>query len=52
MIREYKTRHEGFGKLINWELCKKFKFYHTNKWYMYNLEFVLENEMHKVVWVT
>ena len=23
---EYKTRHDWVGKVINWELCKKFKF--------------------------
>ena len=30
--------------------CKKFKFDHTNKWYMHNLEFVLENETHEILW--
>ena len=29
------------GKVIHWELCKKFKFDHTNKWYMLNPESVL-----------
>ena len=29
------------------KLCKKFKFDHTNKWYVYNLEFLPENAMHK-----
>ena len=38
------------GKVIHWELNKKFKFVHTNKWYMLNLESVLENEMHKIFW--
>ena len=28
---EYKTRHERVGKVMHWELCKKFKFDHTNK---------------------
>ena len=31
-------------------LGKKFKSDHTNKWYIYNLELVLENEMHKILW--
>ena len=35
------------GKLIHWELCKILKFDHTAKWYMYKLEFVLENETHE-----
>ena len=29
--REYKTRHDWVGKVIHWELCKKFKFDHTSK---------------------
>ena len=40
----------GVGKVIHWELCKKFKFDHTNKWYMHNPESVVENEMHKILW--
>ena len=32
------------------ELCKKLKFDHVNKWHMHNLEFVLENETHKLLW--
>ena len=30
--KEYKTRHDWVGKVIHWEMCKKFKFDHTNKW--------------------
>ena len=30
--------------------CKKFRYNHTIKWYMYNPESVLENEMHKIFW--
>ena len=33
--REYKERHDWVGKVIHWEMCKKFKFDHTNKWYMH-----------------
>ena len=36
--------------ILGGELCKKFKFDRTNKWYMHNLEFVLENETHKLLW--
>ena len=32
--REYKTRHVWVGKMIHRELCKKFKFDHTTKWYV------------------
>ena len=42
--REYKTRHDWVGKVIHKELCKKFKFDHTNNWHIYNSKSVLENE--------
>ena len=35
--------------MIHWELCKKIKFDHTNKWYIHNPESVLDNETHKVL---
>ena len=35
------------NNVIHLELCKMFKFKHSNKWYMLNLESVLENELHK-----
>ena len=38
------------GKVIHWEMCKKFKFDHTNKWYMQNPAPVLENDAHKLLW--
>ena len=46
----YKTRHDWAGKVIHKELCKKFKFDHTNKLYMHNLEFSLKDEMPKILW--
>ena len=36
--------------MIPWELCKKLKFDHMNKWYMHNPTSVLENETHKHLW--
>ena len=30
--KEYKAKHDWVGKVIQWELCKKFKFDQTNKW--------------------
>ena len=38
------------GKVIHCELCKKFKFDLTNKWYMLSSKSVPENEVHKVLW--
>ena len=48
--KECKTRHDWVGKVIHWEICKKFKFDHTNKWYMHNPAPVLENDTHKLLW--
>ena len=45
--RDYKTRHDGVAGVIHRELCKKFKFDHTTKWYMHNPESIVENETHK-----
>ena len=48
--KEFKTRHKWMGNVIHWELCKKFKFAHTNKWFIHNLASVLENDTHKLLW--
>ena len=48
--RMYKTRYDCVGKVIHWEMYKKFKFDHTNKWYMLNPAPVLENDTHKLLW--
>ena len=48
--KEYKTRHDWVCKVIHGEMCKKFKFDHTNKWYMHNPSPVLENDTHKILW--
>ena len=48
--KEYKTRHDWIGKVIHWEMCKKSKFDHTNKWYMHNPAPVLENDTQKLQW--
>ena len=48
--KEYKARHDWVSKVIHWEMCKKFKFDHTNKWYMQNPALILENDTHKLLW--
>ena len=50
--KEYKARHDWVDKAIHWEMCKKFKFDHTNQWYMHmhNPALVLENDTHKLLW--
>ncbi len=40
--------HDCVGKVIHWEMCKKFD--HTNKWYMHNSAPVLEKDTHKLLW--
>ena len=46
----YKARNDWVGKVIHWEMYKKFKFDHTNKWYMHTLAPVLENDTYKFPW--
>ena len=48
--KEYKTRHDWVSKVIHWEMCKKLKFDHTNKWYKQSPAPVLENNTHKLLW--
>ena len=48
--KEYKTREDWVGKVIHRELCMKFKFRHTNKWYTHNPASILENNTHKLLW--
>ena len=40
--KEYKTSHDGVGQVIHWEMCKKLKFDHANKWYVHNQAPVLK----------
>ena len=49
MQKGYKTRHDWFGKVIHWELCKKLKFDFITKWYMHKQEYVLKNETHRIL---
>ena len=48
--KEYTTRDDWVGKVIYWEMCKKFKFGHTSKWYMHNPAAALKNDTHKLLW--
>ena len=38
------------GKVIHCEMSQKFKFDHTNKWYVHNPAFVQGNDTHKLLW--
>ncbi|MUZ80509.1 hypothetical protein GLN52_23935 [Shigella flexneri] len=48
--KEYKNRHDWVGKVVHWELCKRLRFEHTDKWYKHKPEPVLENERHNILW--
>ena len=38
-LKEYKTKHYRVGNAINFEMYK------TTKWYIFKVEFVLENRI-------
>ena len=48
--KEYKTRYDCMGEVTHCELCKKFNFDHTNKWYIHNPVSALKNEILKILW--
>ena len=48
--KEYKARHDWVGKVVHREMCRKFQFDHTNRWYVHNRAPVLENDSHKLLW--
>ena len=48
--KECKARYDWVGKVIHWEMSKKFKFDQTHKGYMLNPAPVLENHAHKLLW--
>ena len=49
-LKEYKARHDWVRKVIHWDMSKKLKFDHTNKWYMHYPAPVLENDSHELLW--
>ena len=42
--KECKSRYDWVGKLILWELCKRLKTDHADKYYMYKQESIQEYE--------
>ena len=48
--KEPKIRHDWVGKVINWELRKKLKFYLTTNGIYKNPACVLRNETQKLIW--
>ena len=50
VLKEYKTRYDWVGKVINWKLLKGILFDHAHKWYIHKPESVRENKTHKILW--
>ena len=44
----YKIRHDWVGKVIRWELYKKFISNHTKKWHIQKPQSVLKNDPYKI----
>ena len=44
---KYKSKHDWMGKVIHRESCKRLKFHHTTRWYIYKPQPALENATHK-----
>ena len=48
---QYKNwRHDRVGRIIHWELCRRYGFKCTEKWYDHIPKGVLENEKSKILW--
>ena len=47
--KEYKGILDWVGKVIQWELSKRLKSDHAEKWYMHKPESVLVNQMHQIL---
>ena len=47
---EYKRRHDNVAKKVYWDICKKSRLEHSEKWYEYAHEGAVENEEVKVLW--
>ena len=47
---EYKCRHDKICSNVHWNLCKKFGFDVSDKWYQHRIDKVLESEKVKILW--
>ena len=48
--KEYKRRHDNVAKKVHWDICKKNRLEHSEKWYEHASEGEVENEEIKVLW--
>ena len=45
-----KLAQKAYKAGYEWEMCRKFQFDHTNKWYIHNPALGLERDSHKLLW--
>ena len=48
--KEYKSRHDNVAKKVHWDIFKKNRLEHGEKWYGHASEVAVENEEIKVLW--
>ena len=48
--KEHKRRHDNVAKKVHWNICKKNRLKHREKWYEHVPEGAVENEQIKVLW--
>ena len=47
---EYKRRHDKVYLNIHWVLCKKYGAKVCERWYKHKVEFVIENDIVRMLW--
>ena len=47
---EYKRRHDWFGMMIHWGICRKHVVEVKEKWYEPNPRVVIKNDKCKILW--
>ena len=47
---EYKKKHDIVGRVVHWELCRKFRLECSDKWCEHTSRSVAENEEVKLLW--
>ena len=48
--KDYKRRQNNVAKKVHWDICKKKRLEHSEKWYEHALKVAVENEEIKVLW--
>ena len=48
--KEYKRRHDNVAKKVHWNICKKNRLEHSERWYEHAPAGAVENEEIKVLW--